>query len=217
MEDFILRVCLALPGFVLAISFHEFAHAWAAFKYGDDTACRAGRMTINPAAHYDLFGTIILPLILAGLGMGIFGYAKPVPVNSRNFKNYKKAIFWVSFAGPLANIILFIISAFLLTLMITQVPQDFYLYDPFVQMLRSSVFINILLAVFNLIPFPPLDGSRMVSIFMNYDMARKYEGLQRFSIIFFLILWQTNLLGYLMRPALYLGSDIISLFYNMLV
>ena len=125
MEDFILRVCIALPGFILAISFHEFAHAWAAFKFGDDTALRSGRMTLNPVAHYDLVGTIILPTLFAALGMGIFGYAKPVPVNSRNFKNIRKAIFWVSFAGPIANIILFIISAFLLSVMVTKFSPDF--------------------------------------------------------------------------------------------
>ena len=104
IADFILRVSVTAPGFLLAISFHEYAHAWAANKFGDPTAKSMGRLTLNPAAHYDMFGTIILPLVLAAFNMGIFGYAKPVPVDARHFKNYRKSIFWVSFAGLLLTL-----------------------------------------------------------------------------------------------------------------
>lgn len=214
VEDLIYRICIAAPGFLLAISVHEYSHALAALRFGDPTAKNHGRLSINPAVHYDLFGTIILPMILAAIGMGIFGYAKPVPIDTRYFKNIRKAVFWVSFAGPLSNIALMIISAFLLTVVVTQVPPDFYLYDPFTQMLKSSVLINIVLAVFNLIPFPPLDGSRMLSSFLSYDQQRKYENLERFSFIFFIVLWQTNLLSYLMRPALGMGSGLINFFIH---
>ncbi len=212
----IYRICIAAPGFLLAICVHEYAHALAALRFGDPTAKNYGRLSVNPAVHYDLFGTIILPVVMAALGMGIFGYAKPVPIDTRYFKNMRKAVFWVSFAGPLSNILLMVVSALLLTILVTHVPQDFYLFDPFTQMLKSSVLINIVLAVFNLIPFPPLDGSRMLSSFLSYDQQRKYENLERFSFLFFIVLWQTNLLSYLMQPALSMGSGLINFFINVL-
>ena len=198
------------PGFLLAISFHEFAHAWVADRFGDPTAKEAGRLSINPVVHYDLFGTIILPLILALFGGGIFGYAKPVPVDARYFKNVRKSIFWVSFAGPLANCLLVIVSAFLLAILIEKVPQSFFLWREFFEMLKSSIFINMLLAVFNLIPFPPLDGSRMVSTFLSYDQQRKYEGLQNYSILFFIVLWTTNIFSFVLIPASFVSHGVIS-------
>ena len=216
IADFILRVSVMAPGFLLAISFHEYAHAWAANKFGDPTAKSMGRLTLNPAAHYDMFGTIILPLVLAAFNMGIFGYAKPVPVDARHFKNYRKSIFWVSFAGPIANVILMVVSGFLLALLRTKVSTDFYLINEFTNMLVWSIFINIFLAVFNLIPFPPLDGSRMVSSFLSYENQRKYEDLQRFSFLFFIILWTTNVFQYLMVPAQKVAWGVVGVFIWML-
>ena len=216
IADFILRVSVMAPGFLLAISFHEYAHAWAANKFGDPTAKSMGRLTLNPAAHYDMFGTIILPLVLAAFNMGIFGYAKPVPVDARHFKNYRKSIFWVSFAGPIANVILMVLSGFLLALLRTKVSTDFYLINEFTNMLVWSIFINIFLAVFNLIPFPPLDGSRMVSSFLSYENQRKYEDLQRFSFLFFIILWTTNVFQYLMVPAQKVAWGVVGVFIWML-
>ncbi len=196
----------------MAICLHEYGHAWTSNKFGDNTAKAHGRLSLNPAAHYDLFGTIILPLIFAASGMGIFGYAKPVPVDARNYKNYRRAIFWVSFAGPIANLILMILSAFFFVLLKTYLPKDFFLYEPLVNMLYFSVNINVLLAVFNLIPFPPLDGSRMVSSFLSYDKARFYESLERYSFLFFMILWMTHAFDYLMYPASVASSGIVVLF-----
>ena len=112
MEDIIYRIATSLPGFLLAIVFHEAAHAFIALKFGDPTAKLGGRLSLNPSVHYDLWGTVIMPLMFVILGWGIFGYAKPVPVDTRNFKNVKSGIFWVSFAGPLANILLAIVSSF---------------------------------------------------------------------------------------------------------
>ena len=115
ISDIILRISLMALGFLLAISFHEFAHAWTANRFGDPTAKSMGRLTLNPSAHYDLFGTIILPLIFAVLNLGIFGYAKPVPVDARHFKNYRYSIFGLVLPALLANILLMTVSAFLLS------------------------------------------------------------------------------------------------------
>tara|TARA_X000000950_G_C13766908_1_gene599261 strand:- start:165 stop:827 length:663 start_codon:yes stop_codon:yes gene_type:complete len=212
ISDFLLRISIMAPGFLLAISFHEFAHAWVANYYGDPTAKSRGRLTLNPSAHYDLFGTIILPLVLAMMNLGIFGYAKPVPVDSRHFKNYRKSIFWVSFAGPLANIILMTLSALFLAILRTKISPSFFLYEEFTQMLIWSVYINIFLAVFNLIPFPPLDGSRMLSSFLSYENQIKFEGLQSYSFLFFIVLWTTNVFSYLLIPAQKIGWGMVGAF-----
>lgn len=216
MNDLIHRLSIALPGFLLAIVFHEAAHAWVAHKFGDDTAKREGRLSLNPAVHYDLFGTILLPAILLVMGGGVFGYAKPVPVDPRQFKNIKWGIFFVSAAGPLANVILAIFSSLFLVMTVTYVPQDFYLFSSMTQMLQSSLLINLVLAVFNLIPFPPLDGSKMLATFLDYNMARKYEELQRYTMLFFIVLWTTNIFSYLMVPALGAANGMIYIFSSVI-
>lgn len=214
--NIVLRLATGLPGFLLGIVFHEWAHAWAAKKFGDDTAERAGRLSMNPMVHYDLMGTIIFPMIGALVGGVMFGWAKPVPVDPRKFKDIKKGIFWVSFAGPLANILLAIICALLFAILATKMTGTFALHTTFLQMLRSAIIINVVLAAFNLIPFPPLDGSKMVSAFLDYEMSRKYEELQKFSFVFILILWFTPLFSYIIQPALMLGMGITNIFINLL-
>ncbi|MFG1500705.1 site-2 protease family protein [Halobacteriovorax sp. XZX-3] len=207
---------LALPGFLLAISFHEFGHGWMAKRYGDDTAERIGRLTLNPIPHVDLVGTVIFPMVGIMLGGVPFGWAKPVPVDVRRFKNMKSGIFWVSFAGPGANLILMVLSALFFGMVYAYVPATFSLKTQFMDMLQYSVFINILLAVFNLIPFPPLDGSKMVAAYLDYNSARKYEELQRFSFIFILILWFTPIFGYMIRPVMQLGMVLMNTFAGIL-
>ena len=216
MEEIVYRIAVSIPGFLFAIVFHEAAHAYMALKFGDPTAKLNGRLSLNPAVHYDLFGTIILPLIFVIFGASIFGYAKPVPVDTRNFKNVKKGVFWVSFAGPLANVLMAIISSFFMVVVVTKVPPTFGFYKIFADMLQASVMINIVLAVFNLIPWPPLDGSKMLATFMDYNTARKYEELQRFSLLFFIILWQTQILSFFLMPALGMANGMIHVFSKIL-
>lgn len=214
MEEFIYNVAISLPAFLLAIVCHEAAHAWMADRFGDPTARQLGRLTLNPVVHYDLMGTVIFPLIGAMLGGTMFGWAKPVPVDTRRFKNIRSGIFWVSFAGPLANILLMIISAALFGFMMTKVPEDFSYRVVFSDMLSRSVMINAFLAAFNLIPWPPLDGSKMVSSMLDYNAARKYEDLQRYSFVFFLILLMTPILSWILGPAQWFGGVLMQIFIN---
>jgi Zn-dependent protease len=150
------------------------------------------------------------------IGGVMFGWAKPVPVDSRYFKNIKRGIFWVSFAGPLANIALAILSDLLLAIIIVWIQQDFTYYQPFLLMARYSVMINTILAVFNLLPFPPLDGSKMAATFMDYNTARKFEGLQQYSFLFLIVLLLTGALSYIIQPALIAGDFLIGLFTYLL-
>lgn len=212
MEKIILNIATMMPGFLLGIVCHEAAHAYVAMRFGDKTAAYQGRLSLNPMVHYDPIGTVVFPLIGAMIGGVMFGWAKPVPVDSRHFKNIKQGIFWVSFAGPLANIILAVFSALLLAVIIVWIPQSFAYYGPFLLMARYSVMINTILAVFNLLPFPPLDGSKMAATFMDYNTARKYEGLQQYSFLFLIVLLLTGALSYIIRPALVAGDFLIKTF-----
>ncbi len=216
MEEIIYRIAISLPGFLLAIVCHEAAHAWMANRFGDPTAKSLGRLTLNPVVHYDLVGTVIFPLIGAMMGGAMFGWAKPVPVDSRHFKNVRAGTFWVSFAGPLANIILTLVSAFLFALLVTKVSPSFSFHTIFGDMLKQSIWINVLLAVFNLIPFPPLDGSKMVSALLDYNQARKFEELQRFSFVFIFILILTPVLSYIMAPAIWVSNVLVNVFIHVL-
>lgn len=212
----IYHISVSLPGFLLGIVCHEAAHAYMADRHGDPTARFLGRLTLNPAVHYDLVGTVIFPLIGGLMGGPMFGWAKPVPVDTRKFKNIKSGVFWVSFAGPLANIILMFLAAFFFALLNTKVNPNFSYFQIFSDMFIQAIRINVLLAMFNLIPFPPLDGSKMVSSMLDYNAARKFEELQRFSIVFVFILIFTPILNYVMAPAILFANVIVNIFIHML-
>jgi Zn-dependent protease len=163
---------ITLPIFLFSLTVHEYAHGWMAYRYGDDTAARMGRLTLNPLAHISLFGTIILPLLIH------FGWAKPVPVNFSILS--KRQIFMVAAAGPLANISLAVVLAVafhLLGLSTMSLLGNFVLW---------AVLINIILAVFNLIPIPPLDGSKMVYARLESPEAiRMYQSFAQFGMLIF--------------------------------
>lgn len=220
LSGIVFNIAQSLPGFLLAIVVHEAAHAWMANKFGDSTAKNEGRLTLNPAAHYDPWGTIFFPLLAAITGFAMIGWAKPVPIEVRNFKKMRSGIFWVSFAGPLSNLLLGTLSAVVLAIIATQVSTDWEYFSIFIQMLRYSVFINFILAFFNLIPIPPLDGSKMVSSFLKGQALYKYEGFARYTPVIFigvmaLSFMGVHTLGYLLAPAQMLANYLMFSFVGL--
>lgn len=174
---------MALP-LLFAITLHEAAHGYAARRFGDRTAEMLGRITLNPLKHIDPIGTIVMPLILffATNGGFMFGYAKPVPINSRNLKNPKHDMIWIALAGPASNFV----QAFFWALVLTgMVAMGFY-DDFFVGMARMGVIVNLVLAILNLFPIPPLDGGRIAVGLLPYKPASMLARLEPFG--FFIVI-----------------------------
>jgi len=165
----------ALP-VLLAITVHEAAHGYAARELGDDTAARAGRLSLNPLRHIDPFGTLIVPAILLFLGGFLFGWAKPIPVQPRFFNHPQRDFAIVAIAGPLTNILI----AFLLALPLAHVPLGDGIWA---DALVLAFFMNIWLAVFNMLPIPPLDGSRVIAAIMPREMAESWSRLDQYGFI----------------------------------
>jgi Zn-dependent protease len=213
------RIVVMVVPLLFAVSAHEAAHGFAALKMGDDTAARAGRVTINPIRHLDPIGSFLLPLMLGVFGAPfVFGYARPVPVNFARLKNWKKGTLWVSAAGVMANLALLIISGifFRITLFAAQAlmpmgPTAMFLMTDLLLICAYSVIINGLLAIFNLIPIPPLDGSKILLVFLPPHMRKRFASLDRFGIILVLILlmvkadWLFTFIWYLITPLIYIA------------
>lgn len=176
---------LSIIVLLFSVIVHEVMHGLVALKFGDKTAQNMGRLTLNPIPHIDLFGTILLPLLLVFTGSPIlFGWAKPVPVNPLNFSNLRKGELFVSAAGIFANFGLAIIAA-LLYHFLNSIPQE--VPSLIGAVLRFTININLVLGVFNLFPIPPLDGSKILLSQLPYNLAREYEKLDRYGFLILLI------------------------------
>lgn len=179
---------LALSIIILLFSviLHEVMHGYVALKFGDTTAQKAGRLTLNPIPHIDLFGTILLPALLIFSGSPIlFGWAKPVPVNPLNFRNLRRGELMVSAAGILANFGLAVAAAIIFHIL-NALPQQFPMWLG--ALLQFTVKVNLVLGVFNLFPIPPLDGSKVLLSQLPYNLARSYQRLEPYGVLILLIL-----------------------------
>jgi Zn-dependent protease len=195
MDSIIQRISISSIPILLAIILHEVSHGWVADRLGDSTARYSGRITLNPAAHIDVFGTIILPLVLLISGGFMFGYAKPVPINPYNLRNPRRDIIWISLAGILTNLALAAVSGMLFRLVAAASPDSWSLIAiPLAMMLRVSVMINLILAVFNAIPIPPLDGSRVLAHLLPPEQAAVFSKLEPFGFIIILLLFFTGVI-----------------------
>lgn len=201
-------VIYALP-VIFAITVHEAAHGYAAKHFGDMTAFNAGRITLNPVKHIDIFGTILLPLLLFLISKGtfLFGWAKPVPVDFRRLRNPKKDMLWVAAAGPASNFVMAIFWALVMKFALSA-PEAFVL--PMALMGKAGVMINIVLMVLNLLPLPPLDGGRIAVSLLPIKLARPFAQIERYGFIILIILLFSGVLGKILEPLINLAYALIS-------
>ena len=194
MPDFQTLLIYIIP-LLFAITLHEAAHGWTASKLGDHTARMMCRVTLDPTKHIDPIGTIAIPLVLLLSSSGfIFGWAKPVPINFNALRNGKNGMIWVALAGPGANIVMAVCWLFV---MIIAINMNIAVL---IEMGRIGILVNCVLAVFNLLPIPPLDGSRVISALLPNRLAYQYNQLEQYGLYILLGLMFLGGFNYLVRP-----------------
>ncbi len=202
----ITRFITTLPIFLLAIVFHEYSHGWVADKLGDPTARDNGRLTLNPLIHLDPLGTLMFVISsLSGVG---FGWAKPVPVNPRNFKNPKRDMMWVSLAGPGANFSLAILFSIIWRLLLSS-GISIYSARPLFSFLLMCIYLNLLLGIFNLIPIPPLDGSRILTGILPMRQAIAFSRIEPYGFFILFALLLVGVIGGIIWPIVQFFTGIL--------
>ncbi len=211
----VLLFLITYPVILISLSFHEFSHAFAADKLGDPTAKYLGRLTLNPIVHVDLFGTVILPIIMTLTGLPLFGWAKPVPVNPLNFRNTRRDMAIVSFAGPASNFILCIGSIILIYIFSIFIKPTIGSPENGMVLVAMILFffpiINIFLMIFDMIPIPPLDGAGILRHFLPFRVEEQYDRIFGNNIV--------NLIVILVILNLFLGGVfmlVLSIFQSVL-
>lgn len=204
--DFLQQLALVAPVLLFAMVAHEYAHGYAAFRQGDMTAYQLGRLTWNPIKHIDPFMTVILPVMLALIGAPIFGGAKPVPVNPRNYRHYRRGDIIVSLAGVGTNVLIALLSVPVIVaigLLGAQVPALVRPLGVLQQMLVVGIFINLVLAAFNLMPIPPLDGSHVFKYLLPPRWSLQYQrlGALGFLLLFAVLSFGRPLVTLWLSPA----------------
>lgn len=216
LAELVSHLVIFMVVLLLAISAHEAGHAWMSLKFGDDTAQKLGRVTLNPVSHTDPIGTLLIPIVAfifgaVGGALGsipLIGWGKPTPVDPGKWTNYKWGNVMVSVAGVLANIILMIIGIILAKIMMTQgfAPVEFFQksINPLVIFVGDLMLLNLSLAVFNLLPFPPLDGSKILQTFMPESAEPIFTMLEQFGFLILMLFIYVGLFGFIIRPF-YIG------------
>ncbi len=201
--ELLLQFLMAFPLLAISLSFHEFSHGWVAFRCGDPTAKLAGRLSLNPLVHIDLWGTFLLPILFILTFRTPFGWAKPVPVNFLNLRKPKQQMVWVAVAGPAANVLLalFFASLFHVT---GASPQSFL-----GSFLSLGALMNLVLAVFNILPLPPLDGSRIVIGLLPSHLIGYYRRLESFGFLIVLFFWMTGIINKILFPLVTLLASLL--------
>jgi Zn-dependent protease len=219
ISHIIQQIAISIIPIMFAVILHEISHGYAALKLGDPTAKMLGRLTLNPIPHIDIIGTIIMPLALYVLtdGKFVFGYAKPVPINPNNFKNPKRDMALSAAAGPVTNLLLAAISVILLKHALIPLADGLdastlqNVVDPLGRMLIVSLSINVVLAVFNMIPIPPLDGGRVLRGFLSWKNAEMLDKIEPYGLIIVMLLVITPIANYIMYPIIRVIVGLLSL------
>jgi Zn-dependent protease len=213
------QVVISIIPIMLAVILHEVSHGYVAFKLGDPTAKMMGRLTLNPISHIDIFGTILMPIGLYVLtdGQFVFGYAKPVPINPYNFRNPKGGMAVSASAGPITNLLLAVVSVLLLKYGVAPLADmampsaTSAILEPLGMMLKVSIIINIVLAVFNMIPIPPLDGGRVLMGMLPYRQAASLSRIEPFGFVIVLLLVVTHIADIFIYPVIMFILRLLSL------
>ena len=206
------KIIVCVPPILLAVTLHEVAHGWMAKLHGDRTAEMLGRLSLNPIKHIDPVGTILLPALMVLTTGFIFGWAKPVPITFRNLRHPKKDMARVAIAGPGANLVMMIIWALFLKISLILPASMQWISHPLVFMAGVGIYINCILMVLNLLPIPPLDGSRILASYLPGPLALKFSQVEPYGLIILIALMFLGILGKILLPLIFL---IIGLFSSL--
>lgn len=205
MEETIRNIAVYALPVLFAITLHEAAHAYAAKYFGDNTAYSQGRMSLNPLVHVDIWGTIVIPIVMYLFTPFVFGYAKPVPVDFNRLRNPKRDMAWVALAGPFANLIMTALwTIFALLLAYFRVDEEFPR-----RMAQAGILTNLLIMAFNLLPIPPLDGGRVLTSMLPNTLAYKFARIEPYGFFIVLGLVFLQLVGYWVGPVMAAGHWLV--------
>jgi Zn-dependent protease len=222
--DFVSMLVISMVVWLFAVSAHEAAHAWTSWKFEDDTAYMLGRVTLNPVPHIDPIGTLLLPII--GFMMGYFGggvgvplimWGKPTPVNPLKWRNKDVANICVSLAGIVVNLLIAVIATVILKVLIANgilsigYAGNTGVWKPVYALIMNTIFLNVGLAIFNLLPFPPLDGSKALQSLLPDSFEPLFNVLETYGFLILLVLMQIGVIGLIVRPLQYLVFYLLGL------